>query len=155
MDATIRGNLGAEPDVFRREDKTRTRLRVAAEQSLSEREAGRPTVWVDVETWDGLAERCAAVLTTGHPVIVIGRWVTDEWTDKEGQKRSKTYVKARAVGPDLSRAEVSSVERIKAAQPTGAAEQSPVDEESASKAAAPSGDEQPERQTTPDPFEED
>lgn len=152
MEAAIRGNLGADPDVFRRDGKTRTRLRVAVEQSQAEREANRPTVWVDVETWDGLAERCSAALAKGHPVVILGRWVCDEWTTEAGDKRSKTYVKARGVGPDLSRAEVGSVQRVKAQQ---AAAEEPSPPEAETKADSKETEPPVDDAAPADPFDED
>ena len=48
----------------------------------------------DVETWSGLAERCAAELKKGRGVRVIGHLKQDRWTDPEGQTRSKIKIVA-------------------------------------------------------------
>lgn len=150
MEAAFRGNLGEDPDVSRNDTGVRTRLRVAADQTAADREAGRPPVWIDVEVWDDLAQRCADVLKKGHPVLVLGRWVRHEWETKEGEKRSKTYVRGFAVGPDLSRAEVPSVDRQRV-KPAATTEDAPD----------PAGDdpkvdkEEPNTTDTTDPFDED
>jgi single-strand DNA-binding protein len=63
----------------------------------------------DVTYWDctgfkTLAENCAGSLAKGMAVVATGRAVQDNWTDKEGQKRSKIVVKLDTIGPDLNRA---------------------------------------------------
>ena len=43
------------------------------------------------------------------PIFVMGSIVTDQWTDPQGGRRSKTYIKAAHVGLDLNRYFVTSV----------------------------------------------
>ncbi len=52
------------------------------------------TVFVDVVVWDRQAENCAQYLGKGSPILVSGRLQMDEWTSKEGEKRSKLRVRA-------------------------------------------------------------
>lgn len=51
----------------------------------------------DVETWSGLAERCAQELGKGRGVRVVGRLKQERWVDTEGQTRSKIKIVAEHV----------------------------------------------------------
>jgi len=55
------------------------------------------TTFVDVTAWDKQAETCGQYLAKGSPVLVEGRLQMDEWTSKEGEKRSKIKVRADRV----------------------------------------------------------
>jgi single-strand DNA-binding protein len=54
-------------------------------------------VFVDVVVWDRQAENCAQYLGKGSQILVGGRLQMDEWTSKEGEKRSKLRVRADQV----------------------------------------------------------
>lgn len=54
-------------------------------------------VFVDVVVWDRQAENCAQYLSKGSPVLISGRLQMDEWTTKEGEKRTKLRVRAEQV----------------------------------------------------------
>ena len=54
--------------------------------------------FVDVTLWNDLAE-AAGTLTKGTPVLVTGRLATDNWTDKDGTKRSSLKVEAERLEP--------------------------------------------------------
>jgi single-strand DNA-binding protein len=49
--------------------------------------------FVDVVFWDKQADVCKNYLTKGSPLLVEGRLQMDEWTSKEGEKRSKLRVR--------------------------------------------------------------
>lgn len=114
MEATVRGNLGADPELRHvGQDQTPVvRLRVAVRQTAQERERGNPTVWINVTAFGALAERMASTFKSGTPVLLQGLWKRDEWTDPEsGERRHDTYVTALAGGPDLSSCTVAGVQR--------------------------------------------
>jgi single-strand DNA-binding protein len=54
--------------------------------------------FVDVTLWNDLAQ-AAETLTKGTPVLVTGRLATDNWTDKDGTKRSSLKVEAERLEP--------------------------------------------------------
>lgn len=112
MEATIRGNLGANPELATLPSGTvAARLRIAAAQNQIERDKNNPTVWLDVRAYGDLASRCAETLHTGDPVLVIGHWRAEEWEADDGGKRRRTYIYATGAGPDLSRCSVTGVSR--------------------------------------------
>lgn len=59
------------------------------------------TTWQKVEAWDSLAENLAATVEKGHRVLVTGRIKTDEYTDKEGNKRTSVVLVAEEAGVSL------------------------------------------------------
>ncbi len=84
----LMGRLGADPEVRRvgSDNVAMTVVSVATKD-------GRDSNWHSVQLWEKQAElisRCKK----GEMVYVQGMLKTDEYTDQEGQKRKKTYVKA-------------------------------------------------------------
>jgi single-strand DNA-binding protein len=53
--------------------------------------------FIDVVAWEKTAQLCGQFLTKGAPVAIEGRLQFDSWTGKDGQKRSKVYVRADRV----------------------------------------------------------
>ncbi|MCJ8334475.1 MAG: single-stranded DNA-binding protein [Epibacterium sp.] len=47
------------------------------------------TCFIDVEAWGKTAEICEKYLRKGSQVLVDGRLKLDQWTDKDGNKRSR------------------------------------------------------------------
>jgi single-strand DNA-binding protein len=57
--------------------------------------------WHNVTVFNRLAENVAASVRQGTCVIVGGRYEQDEWTNKEGEKRTKLKLVADSVGYSL------------------------------------------------------
>ena len=55
-------------------------------------------VFIDVETWNKLAEACDAHLEKGRRVSVTGRIAHDQWETEDGQKRQRHYIVADHAG---------------------------------------------------------
>jgi single-strand DNA-binding protein len=53
--------------------------------------------FIDVVTFDKLAATCAEWLTKGREVAVVGKLRLNEWTGRDGERRSKLQVVADAV----------------------------------------------------------
>jgi single-strand DNA-binding protein len=118
IEAHFRGNLGGDPETYQAGAQTVTRFRAAEYQSRRDDTAEQEPVWVAVEVWGDQGERCADLLRKGDPVLISGRWMTQSWEADDGTKRSKTFVRAFAVGPDLSRCTVRGVSRLSRREPT-------------------------------------
>ena len=61
------------------------------------REGRSNTLFIDVVTWDQLAESVHGHLRQGARVLVEGRLQQQEWTNREGQRRSQIRVVASTV----------------------------------------------------------
>ena len=55
------------------------------------------TLFMDVDVWGKQAAACAQYLTKGAAVMVEGRLQTENWESKEGEKKSRTKVRADRV----------------------------------------------------------
>jgi single-strand DNA-binding protein len=53
--------------------------------------------FVDLVAWGKTAENCGQYLTKGSPILVEGGLQLDQWTGKDGEKRSKLRVRAERV----------------------------------------------------------
>lgn len=115
---TLIGNLTADPELrFLQSGQSMVKFRVATQ----DHKRGSDGKWEESDSHfqnvvafgplpsqqssrggSGLAENIAESLVKGDAVIVVGRLVTREYTDKEGAKRSVTDVLADAVGPSLT-----------------------------------------------------
>ena len=65
-------------------------------------------LFIDVETWDKLADICSQYLAKGKRIIVEGRLKNNSWTTKDGEKRNKIFCVAddiRFVGSKSEEAE--------------------------------------------------
>ena len=54
-------------------------------------------VFIDVETWNKLAEACDQHLEKGRRVSVLGRLAHDQWQTEDGQRRQRHYIVATNV----------------------------------------------------------
>lgn len=102
--ATLVGNLVAAPEVKRTEGGTSyTRFRVAVNDRFrdasGEWKDHEPIFWT-CEAWKDAAEIIAAQFKTGSPVIVNGTFRSQSWETAEGEKRSRTFVRVEAMGPN-------------------------------------------------------
>jgi single-strand DNA-binding protein len=59
------------------------------------------TEFIDVECWGAQAENIGASLHRGDRTIVVGQLKHDQWSDPEGNPRSRVSIRAQAVGPSL------------------------------------------------------
>jgi len=100
------GNLTADPRVAEADGVKVADFRIAVnrwrkpgqdtEEDLKER-----TEFIDVECWGSQAANVEATLRRGDRAIVAGQLRYDQWTDDEGNIKSRLKIKAFAVGPSL------------------------------------------------------
>ena len=85
--------------------------------AIPRRDRDADPVYVDLVTYDGLAETCAAHLEKGRQVAVTGRLDYQEWEARDGSgKRSKHQVVASEVD-FLQRPGADSVQQEPASEP--------------------------------------
>ena len=76
-------------------ESTVVTLRVAIDDRQRSKE--RPGLFLDVEVWGVVAERCGEYLSKGSLIGVAGRIDRDEWTAKDGSKRDRLFIVASGV----------------------------------------------------------
>ncbi|OZD04679.1 single-stranded DNA-binding protein [Rhodococcus sp. 06-235-1A] len=82
------------------------------------------TLYLTVTCWRRLVRGVGASLMKGDPIIAYGQLRTNEYTNRDGVERSDLEMRASAVGPDLSRCNVS-IHRTKAVAPETASDGDP------------------------------
>lgn len=96
----LMGNLTRDPQVRYTPSGTAVGdLSLAINENYKNKagETVESTVFVDVEVWSRQAETCSEYLYKGSPVFVEGRLKLDQWTNQQGEKRSKLRVRADRV----------------------------------------------------------
>ena len=86
------GRLTADPQTHAGETHESATFRLAVPRPGSD-----SADFVDIATLDKLAATCAEYLTKGREVAVVGRLRLNEWTSKDGERRSRIQVVADAV----------------------------------------------------------
>lgn len=98
--AIIIGNLGADPEVRYTQSGTPVgNLRIATNERWTDRngQSQERTEWHRVVVFGKTAENCSKYLSKGRQVYVEGRLQTNEWQDKDGNKRYTTEIVANNV----------------------------------------------------------
>ncbi|MDY6838267.1 MAG: single-stranded DNA-binding protein [Thermodesulfobacteriota bacterium] len=91
------GNLGRDPEVRYTPSGTAVaNFSVATTENWTNREGEKQsrTEWHRVVAWGRLGETCGEYLSKGSPVYIEGSIQTNEWEDKEGNKRQTTEIRA-------------------------------------------------------------
>lgn len=94
---TISGNLTRDPELRSTPSGTPVcQFGVAVNERVKQGDTweDRPS-FIDVTAWASLAEQVAKQASKGSLICVMGQLRQDRW-EKDGDKRSKTYVVARA-----------------------------------------------------------
>ena len=86
------GRLTADPTTHAGERHESATFRLAVPRKGSD-----GADFVDIVTFDKLAATCGEYLTKGREVAVVGRLHLNEWTSREGERRSRLQVVADAV----------------------------------------------------------
>ncbi len=91
------GRLGGDPEIKAFENKKRmARMNLATSDFYQNAKGERveATEWHNVVAWGKLAERAEEYLLKGMEVMVEGKLIHRQYTDKEGMKRYITEVEA-------------------------------------------------------------
>jgi single-strand DNA-binding protein len=92
----IEGNLVRDPELTTTAKGTKTcTFSVATNRFIKQDDEFQKEVsFFDITTWSALAENCAANLTKGRGVRVIGRLQQDRWQNSKGEPFSKIFIVA-------------------------------------------------------------
>jgi len=103
---TAEGNLTAEPELrftkITGNAVCTCRLAVSSRRKNMDGEyVDTPTVFYEASVWGALAEHVAESLHKGDRVLVHGSTYDEEWTDRDGNTRSKHVLQVNALGASL------------------------------------------------------
>ena len=95
----IMGRLARDPEVRHTQSGvTVCSLTLAVDRDIKDKQTGeRKTDWINVTAWRGTAELVSRYLHKGDRAVVVGRLKIQEWTDREGNKRTTPTVNAENV----------------------------------------------------------
>jgi single-strand DNA-binding protein len=91
------GNLGRDPEVRYTPSGTAVaNFSLATTENWTNREGEKQsrTEWHRVVAWGRLGETCGEYLSKGSQVYIEGSIQTNDWEDKEGNKRQTTEIRA-------------------------------------------------------------
>ena len=94
------GNLGRDAEVrYTPGGAAVSRFSIATTEVWNDKSGQRQerTEWHNIDLWGKQAESLSEYLVKGKQVYIEGRLQTDEYTDKEGQKRKSTKVRCERV----------------------------------------------------------
>jgi len=95
---TLVGRIGQDPEAI---GSNGLRLRVATNDRVKNDVTGewedKNTSWWTVKAWKRLAEQSKDVLKKGQEVIIVGKVYEENWTDKEGTKRTSYEINAESI----------------------------------------------------------
>ena len=94
------GNLGADPEVrFTSEGRAVANFRIATSEVWTDKSGQRQesTEWHRIVVWGKQAETCGEYLKKGRSVCVEGKIRTQEWQDRDGNRRFTTEIVADRV----------------------------------------------------------
>jgi single-strand DNA-binding protein len=86
------GRLTADPTSHAGEQHESATFRLAVPRPGSDQ-----ADFIDIVTFDKLAATCAEWLSKGREVAVVGKLRLNEWTSRDGERRSRVQVVADAV----------------------------------------------------------
>lgn len=75
------------------------------------------TCWMNAVAFKKVAENIAESFAKGDLVLVSGRQQTEEWEDKDGNKRSSQSIVVDTIGPSLAFSPAKSVQAERTATP--------------------------------------
>ena len=97
---SLLGNLGADPEIrYTKSGQPVAGLRLATTDTWKDRDGNQQesTEWHSISVWGAQAELCGKYLQKGRQVYIEGSLQTREYTDRDGNPRKATEVKAREI----------------------------------------------------------
>lgn len=91
------GNIGKDPEIrYMDGNIAKTRFSLATTEIFKDKNGARSeqTEWHNVVMWRSLAENAHKLLAKGMQIYVEGKIHTNNWTDREGHKKSVTEIVA-------------------------------------------------------------
>ncbi|MDO4567015.1 MAG: single-stranded DNA-binding protein [Oscillospiraceae bacterium] len=94
----LMGRLVADPELQHTpNDIALTRVRIACDRNYARQGEERKTDFIDVTFWRGTAEFVCKYFAKGRMIALEGSLRVDNYTDREGNKRTRYYVEGSDV----------------------------------------------------------
>lgn len=94
----LMGRLVADPELQHTpSDIAVSRFRIACERSFAKQGEDKKTDFIDVTVWRNTADFVCRYFTKGRMIAVEGALRVENYTDRDGNKRTKSFVEASDV----------------------------------------------------------
>ena len=93
--AILVGRLGKDPEVRQTPSgDTVCEFSIAVDETYKDKNGDKvtKTEWLKIIAWRKLAQICSQYLCKGKLVLIEGKIQTEQWSDKEGVKRTTTKI---------------------------------------------------------------
>ena len=87
------GNLTRDPNF----KETKSGNKVCDFSIAINNKSNNSVFYMEIETWNAVAENCNRFLTKGRKVLLEGRLASSSWKTKDGENRTKIYCVAEKV----------------------------------------------------------
>lgn len=95
---TLAGRLVADPELKHTQTGTAViSIRIAVDRDFRDSDGNRKADFITVVAWRQTAEFIAQYFAKGRMIVVDGKIQVMDYTDKDGNRRNKTEVKADSV----------------------------------------------------------
>lgn len=96
---SIVGNLTADPETSAVGETSVTKFRLAQTEKYKNRagETKEDTCFVDAEAWGGLGTVISRFASKGKKVAIVGKLAFNQWQGKDGNNRSKHFIRVKEV----------------------------------------------------------
>lgn len=103
----ISGRFTKDPEIrYTQSKKAIASFRLAVDDGKG-KDGEKKTQFIDFEAWEARAELIDRYFTKGDPIQIIGKVVSENWTDKDGNKRTTTKVRVESIEWPLQKAKKS------------------------------------------------
>lgn len=93
--AILEGNLTRDPEIKKtKSNKSVTTFTLALNHEWGAKDGNKAVSYIQIETWEKLAENCAEYLKKGSRALVDGALRQDRWQDEDGKPQSRVKVVA-------------------------------------------------------------
>lgn len=100
----ISGRFTKDPEIrYTQSKKAIASFRLAVDDGKG-KDGEKKTQFIDLEAWEARAELIDRYFTKGDPIQIIGKVVSENWTDKDGNKRTTTKVRVESIEWPLQKA---------------------------------------------------
>lgn len=93
----ISGRFTKDPEIrYTQSKKAIASFRLAVDDGKG-KDGEKKTQFIDFEAWESRAELIDQYFKKGDPIDIIGKVVCENWTDKDGNKRTTTKVRVESI----------------------------------------------------------
>ena len=95
--ATVEGNVTRDPESRMTKNGKKLCTFSIAVNHYTKNDNNPQVSYIDVETWEKLADYCSKTILKGKKVLVVGTLKQDRWEGEDGKSRSKIKIVGKEI----------------------------------------------------------